>query len=400
MSEYSEEENAGIVAKVKSTIFLPLRVATSKSAQRAYITSILFASTAFVLLFFAIAAYILFYWTYVPRIGFSRPIHLQFDPYNQTAHPWGVTTLVPDIVGLQGYDVAVHMRMPRTKQNTNVGNFMIDVALFAPGDKGTAAAMAADISRVPETAILAQSRRPAILTYYSPAVDLFRKASELHWYILGWRHEVEALEISVFEGVSFAKGWRNVPATLRIEMQSSERMQVYDVRVVFRARFRGLRWILYNYRIISAVVFTGAFWCTEMVTMALAWVALSLFIFPDKDKRVAVKKQEDGEGRIKDEEYTEDDTATLSDTERTFPTYGGQPPLKYSSPAIKKEESPTEPFPPIMGGEADDEDEDVDFLLDETGRRSDSGLGTSMDSSSGKKETIRKRKSRLSEGPS
>lgn len=378
---------------------LPFRIATSKSAQRAYITSILFASTGFILLFFAITAYILFYWTYVPRIGFSRPIHLQFDPHNLTVHPWGVTTLVPDIVGLQGYDVTLHMRLPRTSRNTNMGNFMVDVALFAPGDKGTAAALSADISRIPETAILAHSRRPATLTYYSPIVDLFRKATELHWYILGWRHEVEALEIGLFEGVSFAKGWRNVPATLRVEMQSSERMQIYDTKVVFRAQFRGLRWIMYNYRIVSAVVFTSAFWFTEMVTMALAWVVLSFFIFPGEDKTGRVKREHKQE-KIKREEDTEDEETTLSDTERTFPTYGAQPPLRYSSPAVKKEEPATEPFPLITGVEADDEDEDVDFLLDETGRRSDSGLGTSMDSSSGKKETARKRKSRLSEGPS
>lgn len=292
------------------------------------------------------------------------------------------------------------MRLPRTTQNTNMGNFMVDVAMFAPGDKGTAAAMAADISTIPETTILARSRRPATLTYYSPIVDLFRKASELHWYILGWRHEVEFLEISVFEAVSFAKGWRNVPATLRVEMQSSERMQIYDAKVVFRARFRGLRWIMYNYRILSAVVFTGTFWATEMVTMALAWAVLSLFIFPGSGKGVAVKKQEDSEERVKREDDTDEEVTTLSDTERTFPTYGTQPPLRYSSPTVKKEESATEPFPPIMGGEADDEDEDVDFLLDEPGRRSDSGLGTSMESSAGKKEPVRKRKSRLSEGPS
>ncbi|KAK4934056.1 hypothetical protein LTR28_010943, partial [Elasticomyces elasticus] len=46
--------------------------------------------------------------------------------------------------------------------------------------------------------------------------------------------------------------------------------------------------------------------------------------------------------------------------------------------------------PPLTQGEADDEDEDADFILDR-----DSGLGTSMESSSGRREILRRRRSKM-----
>jgi len=79
------------------------------------------------------------------------------------------------------------------------------------------------------------------LTYYSPVVDYANKAVEMPWYMLRWRREAETLHVPMFEGVEFAKGWRNVPDLVRLELLSDEKMQVYSVRVVFTARFGGLR---------------------------------------------------------------------------------------------------------------------------------------------------------------
>ncbi|KAG9590890.1 hypothetical protein KCU77_g5163, partial [Aureobasidium melanogenum] len=392
MSDYADDEPEGIVARVKNTALLPVRIAVSKPAQRAYLTSVLFFSTCFFLLIVSIAAYLAFYWTYIPRIGFSRPIHLQFDSLESP--PWGVANLAPDLVSLQPYDVKIQIRLPRTKTNTEIGNFMVETALFAPGEKGSIV----DDSRIPvaknpETSkVLASSRRSAILTYYSPVVDLARKATELHWLILGWRLEAETLEIPVFNAVSFAKGWRNVPDTMQIQVQSLARMQIYEANVIFKARFQGLRWIMYNHRITSAIVFIGAFWGTEVLFTAICWAILSVWIFSSSDD-ASIKTETKDNKRIKAEDSEEEEQATLSDTERTYPTYSKGPAMRYNSPAIKKEETEPEPFPQLLPTalEADDEDESDDFF--------DSGLGTSLESSTGhgsSKETLRKRKNKAS----
>ena len=62
--------------------------------------------------------------------------------------------------------------------------------------------------------------------------------------MIGWRKESEVLEISMFEGVEFAKGWRNVPDRVQVIVEAEEKMQFYEVGVKVVARFGGLRYIL------------------------------------------------------------------------------------------------------------------------------------------------------------
>lgn len=369
-------------------------------------TTFLVAFTGFILLGFAISAYTLFYLSYIPRIGFERTIHLQFDNvYNPTdsrdelarkAHPYpyGSVSLVPDVVGMQRYDVLVELSMPRTPDNNAAGNFMLDVSMYAPEERGSSVLDTVKDGIVPGSAdtamALAKSRRPAILPYRSPIIELAYKVTELHWYLLNWRQEADKLRINIFEGVEFAKGYRNVPATLRLEIQSTHQLQIYDAKVEFRARFRGLRWLMYNHRVLSAMIFIGCFWVTEVLFAGLAWAALTIFVVPPTQEVKAEEVHEVAE-RVKQEDG-EEQRLVLSDTERVFPTTSQQQPLRYASPAIKQEE--TEMMAPIPDTvakaiEADDEDEDADFFLD-------SGLGTSMESSASRRDSVRRRRGRMS----
>lgn len=361
-------------------------------------------STGVLLLGFAITAYTLFYFSYIPRIGFERTIHLQFDSvYNPSEsqlglarsaspYPYGTVTLSPDIVSTLRYDVAVELDVPRTPNNTDAGNFMLEVNMYAPQEKGASImdAIQGSANGVPGIAgqtPLASSRRPAILPYRSPIVELAYKITELHWYLLNWRQEADRLHVNMFDSVEFAKGWRNVPSTLKLEIQSTHGMQIYSAKVIFRARFRGLRWLMYNHRVISAILFVGGFWVTEVIFAGLAWAALAVFVLTGTAETKAEEVHEVAE-RIKEE--PEPDNARMSETERSFPTLGGRQALRYTSPKIKQEEEEAAvayiPGTPGRAAEADDEDEDVDFF--------DSGLGTSMESGASRRDSVRRRRGR------
>lgn len=149
-------------------------------------------------------------------------------------NPQGVVALGTRLVSLQAYDIMVHLNLPRTPSNIAAGNFMLELSLLSASSNSP-------LSTDPGSEVLAQSLRPAILTYASPIVDTASKVSQLPWYLLGWRKEAEKLEVSMMEGVKFARGWRNVPGSLRLEIQSTEPMQIYDATVKFVARFSGLR---------------------------------------------------------------------------------------------------------------------------------------------------------------
>lgn len=138
------------------------------------------------------------------------------------------------LVSGQPYNVNVNLHMPRTQNNADAGNFMIEVKLMAPPNTllGT---------DTPD--VLATERRPSILPFYSRPVDLASKTVKLPLFLLGWRHEEERISVPLLEGVEFAGGWRGLPVTARIELQSSNPLQVYSMSVDFRTRLRGLRYV-------------------------------------------------------------------------------------------------------------------------------------------------------------
>ena len=122
---------------------------------------------------------------------------------------------------------------------------MIDLTLLAPSSPtvSTADILPSSFGSTNGSAtVLSQSRRPAILTYASPLVDHALRLTNLPWYVVGWKKEAEALEVSMFEGVQFAKGWRNIPDRARVVVEADEKMQFYEVCIKVRARFQGLRY--------------------------------------------------------------------------------------------------------------------------------------------------------------
>lgn len=184
---------------------------------------------------------------------------------------------------------------------------------------------------------------------------------------------------------------------------------------------------MYNHPIVSFLIFTTAFWGMS-ATFALSVYFFST-LFPRRKKSsesTALVPSSTTEKTIKSEPLDDDPDADLSDTSRTFPTFSRQPFLHYSGSLmarIKKEEEeesnpgmldPDDDAPPLpprnllpspaadADVEDEDEDEDADFVLDPgggtgasgAGGRSDSGLGTSMESSAASGPSVRRRNSR------
>lgn len=250
--------------------------------------------------------------------------------------------------------------------------------------------------------VLARSRRPALLTYRSWLTELSYRLLRLPLYILGWGTESETVNIMAMEGVQFEKGWKNVPTSIRLELRSKVPLEVYRVSVKFVAKLEGLRWVMHTHRLASAAVFIGIFWAIEMGVLLFTW-ALLAFCFGNIDDVDAMQdreKVEIEEGTLtpKTEPADSEPPTPMSDTSRTFPTLSSQQPLHYLSSSPKEERaSPAlEDIPTKEEAEADDEDDD--FLLEEpipntaAGVLTDSGIGTSMESSVERKG-LNKRKS-------
>ncbi|OJD22801.1 hypothetical protein ACJ73_05850 [Blastomyces percursus] len=278
----------------------------SKPARRAYINTVLFALTSLVLFCISVVAYWIFYYNYVPQIGLERQVHLQFGD----GHPYGTAALGTELIPAQQYDISVALYLPRTPSNLAAGNFMLDLALVSTTDTSTNT----NGETSTEENIIAWSRRPAILTYASPMVDTARRVSKMPLYVLGWQREAEKLKVNMMGRVEFARKRGAMPKMLRLEIRSDERMQVYNAIVRFDAKFSGLRWIMYNWKILSFLAFSSAFWVVSMLLTSSVWIALASQAEPTFRKRPKLEDEDEEEENSSDVSVKEEEGSDGEDS--------------------------------------------------------------------------------------
>ncbi|OJJ61067.1 hypothetical protein ASPSYDRAFT_42921 [Aspergillus sydowii CBS 593.65] len=372
-SDNSSDEGADIgssfTAKATKSLLEPLRPLVSKNALTAYLGTFLFIATAICMIFVSIFAYGVFYYNFIPQVGLERIVHLQFGD----GHPWGTAALDSGLVSSLPYDVHVELELPRTPSNLGTGNFMLDLTLFS--HSSTSAQTGENITAPP----ISRSRRPAILTYTSPLIDIFSKISFMPLYVLGWKQEAERLVVRMMEGVEFSRGAHNIPETLRLELNSKEEMQVYSAKVTFRTRFTGLRWIMYQWRMPSFFVFSFMFWAVSMFSFSICWVTLACLF----NTNVKEEEEEDENG-VKTESESESE-----------PTIKEEPSEKLELPEAEYSSGLSEREPET---ESDDElDRDADrkdqIMTPEPGPSEAAGSGTATESAEA--SGIQRRRSRL-----
>lgn len=381
-------------------------------------------------------AYSSFYYAYIPVRGIVVPVYMQFDhiplPACANVHtggapivkparwPYGLAN-IPGLVDRQKYDVVVELDLPRSDSNLKAGNFMVALEFRGPtalgqgvkhllgwdeewnvedhSQGGAPRAMAEkivtdDTTRQTPT-ILARSRRPGLLTYRSRILETIHRFMRLPLYLIGWHTESEHIEITMMESIMFEPGFRNVPSSLRLELRSKLPLEIYRASVHISARLEGLRWLMYRYWITSATIGILAFWGMEMSVLLFTWGAFTL-IFSKSSSQTSddtaskkIKTEARNEATIKTEAGDTEPGTPYSDTSRTFPTLPSQQPLSYSSPSPKEErnEPALHDIPAREEAEADDEEDD--FILEEPVLRAgaerenvftDSGIGTSLES--------------------
>ncbi|KAI0104414.1 putative adipose-regulatory protein-domain-containing protein [Daldinia grandis] len=259
------------------------RVATSPVAKRTYLSAALFFSASLVLLSIAALAYPVFYYNYVPKKVISLPIHLQYD---FGLNPYGVTSVSSNLMLEQAYDISVELTLPRSPTNLDKGNFM--VTLFGmktqPGNPAFAYYFSGEdpFSHVKEDTVVFTSRRPALIPYTDPLVKTVSRVLFLPYHILyPSASEMTTLRVPMGELVEFNE---ILPMSILVEVQAGQTLQVYSATITLVARLTGIRWAMYNHRIMSFIVCTTVFWIAEMLSTGLAWLILSSFISNQKPR--------------------------------------------------------------------------------------------------------------------
>ncbi|KXG48969.1 Survival protein SurE-like phosphatase/nucleotidase [Penicillium griseofulvum] len=332
-SEFGESEYgpSSVRAVIMDAVLTPFRALVSKSALRLYLNTLLFMGAAALLTGISALAYGVFYFKFIPTVGLQREVHLQFGNGN----PWGTANFDSEFISLQPYDVSVTLELPRTPSNLDTGNFMLDLTLFSSRP-------ASSLLPGPNNAPISQARRPAIMTYASPLVDTARRVARMPLYVVGWHRESETLEVPMMEQLEFAKGVQNLPQSLRLEIQSDSKMQVYTAQVEFRARLTGLRWIMWRWKITSFVVFSTLFWSVSTLSAGLTWLVMT-WVLETVPKDEVKKIEEDPIKEESEDGDTSDESTEVKkeepedqEQERLLSTYPAEGDAGGSGPSAKR----------------------------------------------------------------
>jgi hypothetical protein len=223
--------------------------------------------------------------------------------------------------------------------------------------------------------VLFKTRRSALMPYEDPILSVVKRVLFMGYYILLPRTQARTLTIPLAERVNFDKSALQ-PTAAFVEIEAGQDIQIYSTALTLTAQLRGLRWLMFHYRLITYMAFTFLFWVCEVLFMCVAWAIWSVTTTKQKNVNTKADDFTDGEESEVKDEYDEDSEGTAQPA-----AFGRHAAIKAEA-RVKREEEDDElqrrlSAIPVAGAEADDEDdfEDEDNVVG--GTKIDSGTGTS-----------------------
>ncbi|KAG5944327.1 hypothetical protein E4U60_006079 [Claviceps pazoutovae] len=258
------------------------RLMASKSARRAAVNVVLLVSSVATLLTLASMVTAMFFQNFVPDQFITTPVFLQ---YQSGVNPYGIAQLAyPSPKLHQDYDVSVQLLMPRSPSNKERGNFMVSLYLVRESVKGhrvltNGRRMASVQQYLDGETVLFQSRRPALMPYEDPILSAVKRVLFLGYYVLFPGAQARSMTIQLAERINFDKVAAK-PTTAVVEIEAGQHIQIYETALTLTAQLRGLRWLMFHYRLLTYTVFTILFWVCEILFMCLAWAVWTTAVTP------------------------------------------------------------------------------------------------------------------------
>ncbi|XP_065354905.1 seipin [Calliphora vicina] len=218
----------------------------------------LVAFAAVLIIWTAVFMYAAFYYFYMPAISHTRPVHMQFKTCLDTSAPCtfphahvSLTKKQQLLMVGQAYRVIVQIDMPESPQNLDLGMFMVCGEM-----------------RDHESMLRGHSCRSAMMRYRSPLIRTMSTWALSPLFVLGVKEEFQQVPVEIFSRYLEQK---HHPITdVYVEIQS-QKIQYYTVSLHIVAEFTGLRYVMYNYPVISAIVAVSTNLFFLLVVFLLSW---------------------------------------------------------------------------------------------------------------------------------
>ncbi|KAK5867704.1 hypothetical protein PBY51_012170 [Eleginops maclovinus] len=215
-----------------------------KARRTLFQAAILFCAL-FLLLWVSIFLYGSFYYSYMPTVSFSTPVHFYYtsdcDPSESTlcSFPMANISFMKNekdqvMANGQPYRVSLELEMPESPVNEHLGMFMVKMSCYAKGGK-----------------IVSSVGRSTMLHYRSSLLQSLGTLLFSPFLLTGMTEQKQLIEVELFSDYKTNAYQPSVGAVIEIQ---SKRVQIYSSQLRIHAFFTGIRYVLYNFPLTSAVI--------------------------------------------------------------------------------------------------------------------------------------------------
>ncbi|XP_054848752.1 seipin isoform X2 [Eublepharis macularius] len=197
------------------------------------------------LLWVSIFLYGSFYYSYMPTVSYVSPVHYQFRTDCNLPGPELCSFPVANVSFLknsrdrvlmygQPYRISVELELPESPVNQNLGMFMVVISCYTKGGR-----------------VISSSARAAMLHYRSSLLQILDTVTFAGLFLSGFSEQKQTVEVELFSDYMEDSYSPTIGAVIEIQ---TKRIHIYGAQLRIHAHFTGLRYLLYNFPVTSAIL--------------------------------------------------------------------------------------------------------------------------------------------------
>ncbi|XP_008285333.1 seipin-like [Stegastes partitus] len=218
---------------------------TLLKARRTLFQAAVLLCVLVLLLWVSIFLYGSFYYSYMPTVSFSTPVHFYYTSDCDASEsalcsfPTANISFMKNerdqvMANGQPYRVSLELEMPESPVNEHLGMFMVKMSCYTKGGKTVSSA-----------------GRSTMLHYRSNLLQTLNTLLFSPVLLTGMTEQKQLIEVELFSDYKTNAYQPTVGAVIEIQ---SKRVQIYSSQLRIHAYFTGIRYVLYNFPLTSAVI--------------------------------------------------------------------------------------------------------------------------------------------------
>lgn len=197
------------------------------------------------LLWVSVFLYGSFYYSYMPTVSFSTPVHFYYTSDCDASESALCSFPTANISFMkndrdqvmaygQPYRISLELELPESPVNEHLGMFMVKFSAYTKGGNA--------VSSV---------GRSTMLHYRSSLLQTISTLVFSPFLLTGMAEQKQLIEVELYSDYKTNSYQPTVGAVIEIQ---SKRVQIYSSQLRIHAYFTGIRYVLYNFPLTSAVV--------------------------------------------------------------------------------------------------------------------------------------------------